>query len=162
MNDNKMEGVKTTLNTGINESGNLTFAKNISDAKLTYPEGTEITWACEKFSEQVEGGETLLFADDVWSVTGSGAGVNLDGKNYTMAVSTALVYNNGCFYPVSGIMEISTEGEDLKVINYGDGECDNLATVTVGGVSETQSNWKDLNWNIGEMIFCAYSNFTFF
>ena len=137
MNDNKMEGLKTTLNTGLNESGNLTFTKNISDAKLSYPDGTEITWACEKYSEQVAGGTTFLFADDVWSVTGGGAGVNLDGKNYTMTITSALIYNSGCFYPVSGIVEIATEGEELQVINYGDGECDNIVTVTVGDVTTT-------------------------
>ncbi len=137
MNDNKMEGVKTTLNTGLNERGNLTFTKKVTDAKLTYPDESVITWVCEKFSEQVEGGATLLFADDVWAVTGSGSGINLDEKSYTMEITTALVYKNGCFYPLSGIMEISTEGEDLKVINYGDGECDNIVTVSVGNVTET-------------------------
>ena len=135
MNDNKMEGVKTTLNTGLNESGNLTFTKNVTDAKLTNDDGT-MTWSCEKYSEQIEGGETVLFADDVWSVTGAGAGVNLDGNSYTMEITTALVYNNGCFYPVSGEMVIVT-GEEQKVINYGDGECDNVITVTVDGVTET-------------------------
>ena len=135
MNDNKMEGVKTTLNTGLNENGNLTFTKKVTDAKLTYPVESVITWSCEKFSEQVEGGATLLFADDVWEVTGSGSGINLDKKSYTMDITTTLVYNNGCFYPVSGIMEISTEGEDLKVINYGEGECDNVITVTTGDVT---------------------------
>ncbi|NOR75698.1 MAG: hypothetical protein GQ525_11115 [Draconibacterium sp.] len=137
MNDNKMEGVKTTLNTGLNESGNLTFTKTVSDAKLTYPDESTITWACEKFSEQVEGGATFLFADDVWSVTGTGSGVDLDGNSYTMKTTSALIYNNGCFYPVSGIVEIATEGLELKVINYGDGECDKTITVTVGDVTET-------------------------
>lgn len=137
MNDNKMEGIKTTLNTGLNASGNLTFTKNVTDAKLTYADATSMTWACEKFSEQVEGGATLLFADDVWSVTGGGSGVNLDGKNFTTTISSALIYKNGCFYPASGVVEIATEGEALKVINYGDGECDNIITVTVGDVTET-------------------------
>lgn len=137
MNNNKMEGVKTILNTGLNESGNLTFAKNLTDAKLTYPDSTVMSWNCEKYSEQIEGGDTFLFADDVWAVTGVGSGVNLDEKSFTIEITSALIYNNGCFYPVSGIIEISTEGEELKTINYGDGECDNVITVTVGGVTET-------------------------
>ena len=137
INDNKMEGVKTILNTGLNENGNLSFTKKVTDAKLTYADGTSMTWACEKFSEQVEGAETILFADDVWSVTGAGAGVNLDGKSYTMEITSPLIYKSGCFYPISGIMEISTEGEEVKIINYGDGECDNIATVTIGDVTET-------------------------
>ncbi|MCF6358431.1 MAG: hypothetical protein L3J54_11560 [Draconibacterium sp.] len=137
INDNKMEGVKTILNTGLNENGNLSFTKKVTDAKLTYADGTSMTWACEKLSEQVEGAETILFADNVWSVTGTGSGVDLDGNNYTMQITSALIYKNGCFYPVSGIVEISTEGQELKVINYGDGECDNIITVTVGDVTET-------------------------
>lgn len=136
LNDNKMEGVKTNLNTGVNENGNLTFTKTVSNAKLTYPDESAMTWSCEKFSEQIEGGETLLFADDVWSVTGGGSGVNLDNKAYTMKITSALIYNNGCFYPVSGVVEITTEGEELEIIDYGTGECDNKATVTVGDVSE--------------------------
>ena len=136
MNDNKMEGVKTILNTGLNENGNLTFTKKVRDAKITYPDESTITWACEKFSEQVSGGESILFADDMWSVTGSGSGVNLDGKSYTMEITSALIYKNGCFYPLSGVVEIAAEGEELKVINYGDGECDNIVTVTVGEVTE--------------------------
>ena len=137
INDNKMEGVKTILNTGLNENGNLSFTKKITDAKLTYADGTSMTWNCEKVSEQVEGAETIIFADNVWSVTGSGSGVNIDDKSYTMTITAALIYNSGCLYPVSGIMEISTEGEELKVINYGNGECDNIITVTVGDVTET-------------------------
>ena len=138
MNDNKMEGVKTTLNTGLNDNGNLTFTKNVNNATLTYDEGNSMTWTCEKYSEQIEGGETILFADDVWSVTGGGFGVNLDGKEYTMQITEALIYNNGCFYPVSGIVKITTVGEDeAKIINYGEGECDSIITVTENGTTET-------------------------
>lgn len=137
INDNKMEGVKTILNTGVNEAGNLTFEKKVNDAKLTYPDETSITWNCEKYSEQIGGGETLVFADDVWSVTGGGSGINLDGNAYTLAITSALIYQNGCFYPVSGTVEIKTDGEETKIINYGDGECDNTITVTVGETTET-------------------------
>jgi hypothetical protein len=135
-NDNQLEGTKTILNTGVNESGNLTFTKNVNDAKLTYTDGSSITWNCEKYSELIEGGDTFVFADDVWSVTGSGSGVDLDGKAYTMEITTPLIYQNGCFYPVSGIVEIVTDGQDIKVIDYGSGECDNIIAVTEGGVTE--------------------------
>jgi len=131
-----MEGTKTILNTGLNEAGNLTFTKNIIDASITYADASSMSWNCEKFSELIEGGNTFLFADDVWSVTGSGSGVNIDGKNYTMTITSPLIYINGCFYPVSGIIEIAVDGEELIVINYGDGACDNIATSTCCGVTE--------------------------
>ena len=134
-NGNKMEGTKTILNTGLNERGNLTFTKTISDASLTYPDGTSISWECEKFSEMIGGGSTFLFADDVYSVIGTGSGINLDGKKYTLTITSPLIYKNGCFYPLSGIVEIATDGAEKQTIDYGNGDCDNLATQTIGGVS---------------------------
>lgn len=135
-NDSKLEGVKSILNTGLNDSGNMTFTKKVENASIIYPDGSSITWTCERESELIEGGGTFLFVDDVWSVRGSGYGVNLDEKNYTMVITSPLIYKNGCFYPVSGIIEIQVEEEELIVINYGEGECDNQATSTCCGITE--------------------------
>lgn len=134
-NSNKMTGVKTILNAGLNEKGNLTFTKTIAGASMTYPDGSSISWECKKQSELIGGGSTFLFADDVYSVTGSGTGVNLDKKNYTLTITSPLIYKNGCFYPVSGIVKIDAVGGDVQTIDYGTGACDNLATLTVGGVT---------------------------
>lgn len=136
VNDHKLEGVKTILNNGENESGHLTFTKKVTGGKLTYADDSVMSWNCEKISEMVEGQETLVFADDVWSVTGSGSGINIDGQAYTFTITSPLIYKNGCFRPVSGIVELSVSG-NLQVFDYGDGECDNLVTVTAGGISET-------------------------
>jgi hypothetical protein len=135
LNGNKMDGTKTILNTGLNEKGNLTFAKTVTGASLKYADGSSISWECKKQSELIAGSSTFLFADDVYSVTGSGSGVNLDKKNYTLSITSPLIYKNGCFYPVSGIIEITTDGAEKQTLNYGNGDCDNLATQTVGGVS---------------------------
>lgn len=136
-NDNKIEGTKTILNTGENENGHLTFTKKVMDSKVIYPDDSEMSWESEKFSELIEGNETFRFADDVWAVTGGGSGINLDGKNFTATITSPLIYKNRCFNPVSGVVEIAVEGEELKIVDYGDGECDNEATVTIGDRSET-------------------------
>ncbi len=134
-NKNKVTGTKTILNTGLNERGNLTFTKTVKDASVTYEDGTSISWACTKFSEMIGGNSTFIFADDVWSVTGTGSGTNLDKQNFTMKITSPLIYKNGCFYPVSGVISIETAGKELQTIDYGTGECDKLATLTIGGVS---------------------------
>ncbi len=73
-NDKRLEGVKTCLNTGVNEQGNLTFNKTVSDARLSYDDAAGMSWECEKFGELIQGYETIALADDVWSVAGSGKG----------------------------------------------------------------------------------------
>ncbi len=135
-NDNKLEGTKTILNNGENENGNLSFTKKVTGGKLVYSDDSEMSWDCEKISEQVEGNETFRFSDDVWSVTGSGSGVNRDGVEYSFEITTPLIYKNGCFYAVSGVVEITT-AESSTVIDYGEGECDKEVTVTTDGVTET-------------------------
>ncbi len=128
----KLEGTKTILNKGLNDDGNMVFEKKLTDGKITYEDGTSMSWSCTKEAEQIEGGGTFLFFDDVWSVTGSGSGVNIDGNNFKMTITSPLIYKNGCFYPVSGVITIEADGEEIKTIDYGDGECDNKITVAVG------------------------------
>ena len=131
----KLEGVKTILNTGLNDDGHMTFLKKLTDGKITYSDSTSMTWDCEKTAELVEGGDTFLFSDDVWSVTGKGTGMNIDGKKFTVTITDPLIYKNGCFYPVSGVLTIETDGEETTTIDYGNGECDNKITVTTGDES---------------------------
>lgn len=57
-------------------------------------------------------------------LTGSGSGINIDEQTYTFEITSPLIYKNGCFWPVSGIVEISAN-ESLQVFDYGNGECDN-------------------------------------
>ncbi len=109
--------------------------RKLTDGKITYADSTSMTWECEKQSEMIEGGATFKFSDDVWSVTGSGSGVNIDGKSFKMTIITPLIYKNGCFYPVSGVLTIETDGEETTTIDYGNGECDNKITVTTGDES---------------------------
>ena len=137
-NNNKLVGLKTFLNTGLNESGNITFTKTVADAQLTYGDTATMSWNSKKYSELIEGSETFKFADDVWSVTGGGSGVNIDGNNYTFTITSALIYKNGCFFPVSGEIEFTVPNEERIIINYGNGECDDVATTKVGDGEATE------------------------
>jgi hypothetical protein len=77
----------------------------------------------------------LLFADCVYSTTETGTGVNLDKQNYTLTITSKLICRNRCFYPVSGIIEITTDEPEKQTLNYGDGDCDHLVSQNIGGVS---------------------------
>ena len=132
VNDVQLEGVKTIENTGLNEAENMTWVRRMADGKLSYEDGTTNTWSCERFSELVEGGDTWLFRDDIYMVTGGGNGVNEEGLAFTTEISVPLEYIFACRFPVSGELTITIEGSEAVIINYGEGECDNIATQTIG------------------------------
>lgn len=50
----------------------------------------------------------------------------------TIAATTPLVFNVPCHHIVSGIVSIKTSKDTAWTINYGNGDCDNLATLTIG------------------------------
>ena len=133
-NDVKLEGTKSIINTGENENGNLTWQKLV-DGKVTNSEGQEMTWYSERNSEMTAGKETFMFADDQYDVTGSGSGNNYDGIDFTMEITTPLKYKSGCFWPLSGVLVINVDGAPEVTIDYGTGECDNIATSTIDGVT---------------------------
>jgi hypothetical protein len=65
-----------------------------------------------------------------------------NGFGYTYKINQDLFYNYGCgweiWVPVSGIEEITyvdAETNSHFITDYGDGTCDNLATVTENGVT---------------------------
>ncbi len=131
-NDVKLEGSKTIENTGLNDLGNMTWAKKMTEGKLTYTDGTSTTWNNERYSELIEGGDTRFFKDNVYAVTGGGNGVK-DGVTFSVEITSPLKYIFGCRFPVSGELTIKIDGAEDTAINYGNGECDKLANKTVGG-----------------------------
>lgn len=135
-NDIKLEGIKTITNTGVNENDNLSWQKLI-DANVINIDEQSMSWKSERISEMTAGSETFIFADDEYSVTGTSTGVNYDGVNFTMEVTSPLLYKSGCFWPLNGIIVISINGESDITIDYGNGECDNIATSTVNGITTT-------------------------
>jgi hypothetical protein len=85
----------------------------------------------------IEGGETEDKEDDVWQITGSASGTTIDGNEYTKVISDddPLIAPRDCLWIVSGTVT-TTSGDVTVVIDFGDGECDNLATRTEGDVTE--------------------------
>ncbi|NJN42253.1 MAG: hypothetical protein HC811_08570 [Flammeovirgaceae bacterium] len=78
--------------------------------------------------------------NDQWIVTGTASGINRHGVEYSMEIIKPLVYKRRCVFelkivlPVEGTKVFTSEGKEV-IIDFGDGECDNLVTVTVNGLS---------------------------
>jgi hypothetical protein len=148
INDIKVEGTKTITNNGYNASNNLSYGVNVSNAVITYTDNSTITWNSIRTTEWIDGDSTTLFThgiagicDDVYSVTGSGSGVNRNGLSYTVQITSPLVKQVCCRWLVSGSLDVLPQGFATRSVDYGAGICDNDATVTINGNVYNISMW---------------------
>jgi len=128
-----VEGTKTVTNNDRNNNGNLTFTIELVNGKITTPDSIVITREFTRTREWVTGDDTWNRWDDVYFITGSASGTNFKGESYTRTILTALEWATSCRFIKSGSIEIQVGEKSPIVIDYGDGVCDNKATVTKDG-----------------------------
>ena len=111
------------------------------DMKITFDDGKVYSRTGTTVKETIEGNETPLnWEDNVFLVTGNSATSLANGDTVTTVITTPLRYITSCKlpFPVSGIVSI-TKNTSEGTLDFGDGKCDNLATLTIDGVT------KDIN-----------------
>jgi hypothetical protein len=129
----KVEGTKEFENIGYNENQHLVISVRLTGGKLILPDETVIERSFQHQKEWIAGLLTRNIWDDECLITGTANGVNVNGVAYTDNIMTALHWKRVCRFIVSGVVKIEREGKDPIVVDYGTGECDAVATVTMGG-----------------------------
>ena len=136
----KIEGTRTRTNISENENDDLRFSIVLENGKVTWEDGAfstrEAAWETTRI-------RTPNPINDERVRTGSASGVDREGLSYTVNITKAIVWKRGCLpkarimIPVEGI-KVKAFGDGKSItIDYGDGTCDNLVTITKDGVSET-------------------------
>lgn len=132
-NDNKIEGTKTVTNKGVNNAGHLYFEVVVSNAKITKTTGKVISWSSTRTREWMQGANTPAVADDIYSITGSASGTDAGGNAFTVTITKALTIDFSCQYHLTaGTIQVTPTGKATRVIDYGNGACDDDATLTIG------------------------------
>ncbi|MCB0395502.1 MAG: hypothetical protein KDD36_02535 [Flavobacteriales bacterium] len=133
VNDYKIEGLKSVTNMGYNSSNHLYYNITV-DGTVTAPDGKSATWKSDRVREWVEGESTLInWLDDVYLITGTASGTGANGNGYNAAVKTPLRVELSCRWITSGSFELTPDGKDPITGDYGNGNCDNQATVVFRG-----------------------------
>lgn len=127
----KKEGKITWTNTS---QGNVkSWQRKSEDGKVTAPGGRYWLHAGTQDVLQIQGSSTPFnLLDDVFSITGSHTVTNAAGKSRTSEITEALEKKVSCENIDKS--KIKIEGPNhYAVIDFGDGSCDKIATISVDG-----------------------------
>jgi len=133
--DHQLLGTKVITNLGLNSSNNPTWTVSVN-GQVIKPDGGIITWVGDRMREWVEGHNTpFIWWDDVYHITGTHDVVASNGNTLSAIVTEALEVALNCYWIRSGVIELQHSLLPLMVFDYGDGNCDKQATVTINGVT---------------------------
>lgn len=135
VNEKKVEGTHKTTNKSTPSA--RVFNVTVTGAKLTRANGTTISWNSDKTISQTEGLGTPLFPlDDVFKIEGGSSGSTVkDARQFDWSTNILepLVKKFSCRWIVKGVVKMQRGTERVAELNYGDGTCDNKATITSNG-----------------------------
>lgn len=130
----KVEGTITWTNTSTQNG--ISWTRQITNGKVTEPiSGYYWTHEGTKSVTQTAGANTPTnLLDDVYSITGNHTVTNPAGKTRTVTITEALEKKTTCHNVTKGKMKIQAQTH-FAILDYGDGTCDNVATITIDGVA---------------------------
>ena len=133
VNDNQVMGTKTVTNNGYNTAGHLTFSISVNGTIIKANNGGTITWTSSRTREWIAGESTPTWGDDEYLITGTASGTNSTGASFTAAITNAIDVKLSCRFIVAGTFTITPAGKPTRTFDFGNGACDDLATVTING-----------------------------
>jgi len=136
VNDNKVSGSKTIKNLGHNAQGHLVYDINANISIIKANNSGTIQWQATRKREWLTGENTLIWSDDKYSISGIANGTNANGRSFTSVIPSAkpLIRDMsiGCRkHFVSGEIQHTPDNKPTRVIDFGNGACDDQATVTI-------------------------------
>jgi len=133
VNDNKVDGTKVVTNMGPNDEGHVYFTIEVVGVIHLANNAGTISWNSSRQREWIQGYDTPNRWDDIYHITGTADGIRPNGMTWEAEIFEPLRNELACRFLVSGTVEIRPENRPVALLDYGDGSCDNIATVTVNG-----------------------------
>ena len=130
-NGKKVEGnVKKTLSV-VNGMPEANINTNI---KIIWEDESYVTISGERKRVWIDGYNNFDFGDNVFLVSGNWTITKKNGNLRTVSIVEPIRREMSCRYIVSGIVKIE-QGDQEIIVDYGDGECDDVATALINGTT---------------------------
>lgn len=137
-----VEGTHEVTNTSSSQVPQFKIV--VENAKLTKPNGNYVNWNAVRTITQIDGMGTPFFPlDDVLKLESTGNGKVKRGDiivAWNTETVEPLIKRFNCRWIVKGIvrtarLNLSTNSPWVAKLNYGNGDCDNKAILTINGIS---------------------------
>lgn len=129
----KKEGTITWTNTTVVGSGIPSWNRKVANGKITAPTGDFWLHSADINIAMTAGANTPNnLTDDIFSINGSRTVTNPAGKTRTSTTLTALQKKAACSNIDQGTLQVQGPSH-TAVIDFGNGTCDNLATISIDG-----------------------------
>lgn len=122
-----VEGRKTIDN--LSENGVIKYSTKVENGAITWPNGRGFKFEAGKMVTQVDGMDTRTIRDDVYSIEGRSQVSYANGFTVTRNTETPLIKPVACNWFVQGVLKVTINSNRVFYIDFGNGECDNKATV---------------------------------
>lgn len=138
VNNKQVEGKIELRDLSINETGFLQSVKRVEDLKITFPNGEYVVFTGSRTREWLQGRGDGDPANNIYRITGSVEGKSSTGRSFTHEIKVPVIADWTCvaarnFARVAGVVEMTRLGgykARKRIVNYGEGVCDNAITVT--------------------------------
>ena len=131
VNSYKKEGTITWTNTST--PGTRSWTRRTENGKITAPDNRYWLHSGLRTVVQTAGVNTPMnLLDDIYSITGTHSVTNSSGKTRDCNVLDALQKKTACHNIDKGTLKVQGPNH-YAIINFGDGTCDNLATISIDG-----------------------------
>ena len=129
----KKEGTIIWTNTTVAGSGTPSWRREVKNGKITAPTGNFWLHTADITIAQTAGAITPNnLTDDIFSISGTRTVTNPAGKTRSSTTLTPLQKKTACSNIDKGTLQLQGPGH-VAVINFGDGTCDKLATISIDG-----------------------------
>lgn len=131
-NNFKKEGTITWTNTST--ASTKSWQRKVTEGKITAPTGKYWLHTGIRDVVQINGGLTPCnLLDDVYLITGNHTVTNANGKIRNSYITEALQKHTDCDNIGTGKLKVDGAAGHYATINFGDGACDKLATISIDG-----------------------------
>ena len=117
---------------GTNSSGQVYYNVTVNDSlNLGAGNGT-IVWTGNRTRTWLTGYSTTDRTDDSYLISGTTTLTRANGNTFTMNITTPLQVAYGCAWIEAGVVSVTGPLGGVRTLNYGSGNCDDEAQLTIG------------------------------